>query len=1002
MGTALRNRRLKIAFFLNLIFQALLVAAARYRGSYDAYTHMLFADHYRTDWWSLWDPHWYSGFSVTSYPPLVHQLIGLLGHMISIDSAYALVSFVLLSLFPLAVYAFSRIFISRTASGYAALGSAFLPSIYLAAHTFGQLPTLTATLFALFATHCFSEFLKTGSRLSFFLGVLLVACTMAAHHATLLLLPWLGLSVILAMVLQRQETVLTLAKRSAGFITLAGAAGFLVIWPFWLWGASQSMQTPIDHGSRHNFLQDGLSALIFFWAIYGPIILLFPYALFKAAKGKYLPLAAALIPLVILGLGGTTPIPRLIFGQGWAWLTYDRFSLWASLLFLPYLGLFVIESRAYWRRKWLRPSSEHLLALAGKVSWRFVVFGSLGLVAGINCLYPVLLPTQPAPVNMQPILDFLDAGQNSQWRYLTFGFGDQFALLNRLASASTIDGSYHTAREIPELRSSGIGQIDTAYWLPGGMAALPPVLKAANRYSVRWGFVDYPAYIPLLKAAGWFRRTTLINGIQVWENPAAAPPQVAAPPAGDLLQSCWWGFVPMWVFILTVYTAFLKLNPTKALVWSYRIQSFTTGLLPVSFFFWYFRRLTDINVPRVYFTYDNINLYTSDFLAVLLISFALVAYWFYYPKSSTHPIPQDPASHRNPHGLSFWVLMLLPGFASLSILWSQDRFNTAYFAVHLWLVFLLGWAVSFLPRAWRFAALGFCAALCLQIFTGFWEALAQSTSFLSALKMEWPGALLVSQAGASVVQRSDGLRWLRAYGTLPHPNILGTFLVAALALVSLAYLRSKKSNYLLFLLFGLGLFLLGLTFSRAAWLGFACFALILVLRWRSFPLMRLCSLGFAVLAALLPFVFQFQDQVFVRVTNAPVATEEFSAKARNWLALQAVEMIQKQPLTGSGAGSFVLELAKRAPVGYLVEPVHNLFLLLTTEMGLIAGCLLIILAVTLGIKVKKSNRPVEIILLASLAGLLVTGIFDHTLWSLAPGRMLVGFMVGLLQNQKLL
>ena len=146
---------------------------------------------------------WYAGFTVTSYPPLVHQLIGLLGWLIGVDAGYALVSWAVLAAFPLAVYAFSSVFVDRTPAEHAALGAAFLPSIYLAAYTFGQLPILTGTLLALFFAAALAEFLKTGRRLSGALATMLVAVILGAHHATLMLLPLLTFAVGLHLFLNQ-------------------------------------------------------------------------------------------------------------------------------------------------------------------------------------------------------------------------------------------------------------------------------------------------------------------------------------------------------------------------------------------------------------------------------------------------------------------------------------------------------------------------------------------------------------------------------------------------------------------------------------------------------------------------------------------------------------------------------------------------------------------------------------------------------------------------------
>ncbi len=43
--------------------------------SYDALIHLFFANHYSQSWFEPWNYKWYTGFSVTSYPPLVHQAI---------------------------------------------------------------------------------------------------------------------------------------------------------------------------------------------------------------------------------------------------------------------------------------------------------------------------------------------------------------------------------------------------------------------------------------------------------------------------------------------------------------------------------------------------------------------------------------------------------------------------------------------------------------------------------------------------------------------------------------------------------------------------------------------------------------------------------------------------------------------------------------------------------------------------------------------------------------
>ena len=182
-------RRVRTAVFIAFVCHGLFILTARYRLSYDAYTHMLFANHYAQDWFSLWETRWYTGFTVVSYPPLTHQLIALFVPILGFDKAFALILWVITSLYPLGVYAFSRIFTGKTSAAYAAFASALLLPIYVTAHIFGQLPFITSTLTALFAAASLNRYLREGGVHNFALSVALITTSMAMHHATLIVQP---------------------------------------------------------------------------------------------------------------------------------------------------------------------------------------------------------------------------------------------------------------------------------------------------------------------------------------------------------------------------------------------------------------------------------------------------------------------------------------------------------------------------------------------------------------------------------------------------------------------------------------------------------------------------------------------------------------------------------------------------------------------------------------------------------------------------------------------
>jgi hypothetical protein len=198
--------------------------------------------------------------------------------------------------------------------------------------------------------------------------------------------------------------------------------------------------------------------------------------------------------------------------------------------------------------------------------------------------WPILFPTQPKQIDMQPIVDFLDRDDRSQWRYITFGFGNQYTYLNLLTKATTIDGSYHTARTLPELRESGIAEVDTAYWMSAGIPAIAPIVRKSGEYGVRWGFVNprilqaiplrwgeihRSEFAALLQQLGWIKRGVLENGIWVYENPHAKLPAPSVPPVVDPLAAYSWGLLPMLSLICSSMLAYANI---RKLIPSFRRQ----------------------------------------------------------------------------------------------------------------------------------------------------------------------------------------------------------------------------------------------------------------------------------------------------------------------------------------------------------------------------------------------------------------------------------------------
>jgi len=528
---------------LALCFQGPLVAAGFYRFSWDASTHMFFADHYRRSWFALWEPRWFGGFSVSSYPPLVHQLLALLSFPLGYEGGFAILLLLTLVLFPLAAWRFALVFVPPGAARLAAMVAVFVPGVALAAHSYGQLPTLLSLTVTLFLVFEFTRFVERGGGLRLALVAALSGTAFAAHHATpTFFLPPALLAGLSTVIIGVDRSVLSLRLRRAGTAAVCAAlAGAFVIFPFWLWAIGGIHEAFIPHGSRANLLTDLGSQARFLWGVYGVLPALAIVGLRMRPDRRTLALATLAVCMGALGLGGTTPIPSLVFGRQWQWLTYDRFALWAAVALLPLVGLAVHHLLS------VRAAAARALAITTLV----VMVAYAGFDIGMSFLGPDLRP-QP---DVRPIAAFMNQGR-TQWRYQTFGVGNAATKLGYLTSAATIDGAYYSARRVPELATSGIGMLDAALLYDASGSVLRRVLARADAYAIRWAFVLDPRYDPYLSAAGFAQYGSLAGGIEIWEDAAAPPlPAAALRVGGTDFEGILWGTLPLAALIVGLVLA---------------------------------------------------------------------------------------------------------------------------------------------------------------------------------------------------------------------------------------------------------------------------------------------------------------------------------------------------------------------------------------------------------------------------------------------------------------
>jgi hypothetical protein len=520
---------------------------------------MFFAQHYASHWFSPWNEKWFGGFSQTTAPPLAHQWIGMFSKFMDITTAYMLVQLLAVIFLPLGVYRFARIWTGERPATLAAIGSILLGSLALVVYQAGQLPTVMATAILLNAAAYLYEWSRTASFSAVVKGALLYACAAATDHITF----FVGTALFMlpaALLAGRDRASEGSAiggraaawSRAAIFAGIGAGIALIALLPFWMhFFGERFTQLPVPNGSRDNFLFNWRSALTFWIFPMGALIVALPFVFKRGtAEPRLRPLFIAFFVALVLGLGGTTPAARA-FGGAFDLLTFDRFTFWATLLMLPIVG--VLAARMIERRG------------EKAVAW-LVIAAALSFAVEIAWIQ--LTQNNQSIAKTDQVVSFLGRDQHDKFRYLTLGFGSNFATVTMKSNANTIDGNYGGGKLLPELEPFGGMRLDNARgYGASGMEALRAVLKHANQYGLKYVFVRDRYYEPLLAFAGWRQIESYDNGnITLWSKEDVPAARWSEPTAQvSTIQRISWGTLPVGISILAML-ALIFWRPRKEAV----------------------------------------------------------------------------------------------------------------------------------------------------------------------------------------------------------------------------------------------------------------------------------------------------------------------------------------------------------------------------------------------------------------------------------------------------
>ena len=223
----------------------------------------------------------------------------------------------------------------------------------------------------------------------------------------------------------------------------------------------------------------------------------------------------------------------------------------------------------------------------------------------------------------------------------------------------------------------------------------------------------------------------------------------------------------------------------------------------------------------------------------------------------------------------------------------------------------------------------------------------------------------------------NGVEILRPYATFSHPNSLSGFYL----LVYFFFLTAKKvpdslSKKILLLVSSLLVFL---SFSKVA---IATFLLLnFIYLWRS-SLKKNCRLCFISRILIISVV----SLLFLQARTDPLTWQKRLLLAQNSLAI-----IGQRPFFGVGLGNYLLAQQQfpQRFTDFLNQPVHNLFLLLLSEVGVL---LMITIFIVFFQEFKKAVKNFPYLFVV----ILLTGLFDHYWLSLQQNFLLIGVLFGML------
>jgi len=360
----------------------------------------------------------------------------------------------------------------------------------------------------------------------------------------------------------------------------------------------------------------------------------------------------------------------------------------------------------------------------------------------------------------------------------------------------------------------------------------------------------------------------------------------------------------------------------------------------------------------------------------------------------------------------------------LSLFFSSHPTISTYFSFRLIFTVFQGLFLFFVLRKKIVSIIFFIYALVsaavFQAIIGFLQFLSQKSVGVWFL-----GESVINEFSNNVARFPVfGVPLLRAYGTMAHANILAGFLVLGLVACLFLWINKKqtsiqsfknllKDRLLFHIIISLSLFILlvgiVLTFSRSGWIVSVWATILSLCVGIFYTTTRRQTIHLGIVVCVL-FVLLFVSLGWAIFPRATLSRDEPSVNYRMLYNNIGRDIVFQRPL-GVGIGNQIFfskenNLYEKYKIYNNIDwqPIHNLYLLVASELGMfgiISFLYIIVGAIFLSFKKQfliflKSPPQYFWFGVVLLSSLLIFGLFDHFLWTLESGRLMLWLVLGIM------